>query len=264
MRVFECLFTISFMIWMGNCFLTWQEWLTVEGFHLTKAELNSIGYPDPWPLLQPWQVPIFALAIFGSGTLLLMNQWRRFALIMLFATALYAQRVDYMAAFTLNKLYVGVYALMAFAPGMFRDPATGGLMQSVVLVRVIQATLILQYLAAGLAKMDGDWLKYNDILWGHVQGVYRTEIAAFSLRHLPKWAWTVQQHTALIFEVLAPVLFTVRRLRSVAFFFGIGLHFMIAVMMKDLIFFSLQMWTFYALFITSDEWQAMRRKVSNG
>ncbi len=256
-RLFECLFTLTFLIWMGRCFVTWEDWLTTEGFHLTKTELNSMGYPDPWPLFQPWQVPLFALLIFGSGTLLLLNKWRRFALIGLFAAALYAQRVDYMAAFTLNKLYVGCFALMVLAPGPRRDPLTGQWTQSVVLVRVLQCTLLLQYLAAGLAKVDGDWLKYDDVLWGHVQGVYRTEIAAWALRTLPKWTWTVQQHVALGFELLAPLLFMIRRLRPLAFIFGIGMHFIITVMMKDLFYFSLQMWTFYVLFITSTEWRQM-------
>ena len=144
---------------------------------------------------------------------------------------------------------------MALAPGPRRDPLTGQWMQSVVLVRVLQCTLLLQYLAAGLAKADGDWLKYDDVLWGHVQGVYRTEIAAWALRTLPKWTWTVQQHIALGFELLAPLLLTIRRLRPLGFLFGIGMHFIITVMMKDLFYFSIQMWTFYALFVTSAEWR---------
>lgn len=256
-RVFEVLFTITFLIWMGRCFLSWEEWLTADGFHLTKEELNAMGYPDPWPLLAGWQVVLLALAIFGAGGLLIFNRWRRFALIALFLCALYAQRVDYMAAFTLNKLCVGVYALMALAPGMARDPTTGRLVQSAVLLRVLQCTLLLQYLAAGLAKAGGDWLQYNDVLWSQVQGVYRTDFAAFALRHLPKWAWAVQQHVSLAFELSAVLLFPVRRLRPVAFVLGIGLHLLIAMMMKDLIFFSLQMWAFYALFVTSEEWRRM-------
>ena len=213
-----------------------------------------MGYPDPWPLLERWQVPLLALAIFGSGALLIANVWRRFALILLFLCALYAQRVNYMAAFTLNKLYVGVYALMALAPGMVRDATTGRLMQSASLLRVIQCTLLLQYIAAGLAKAEGDWFKYHDVLWSQVQGVYRMDIATFALRHLPKWAWAVQQHVSIAFNLTAPLLFTIQRLRPVAFVVGIGFHLFIALMMKDLIFFSLQMWTFYALFVTSEEW----------
>ena len=112
------------------------------------------------------------LAIFGSGSLLIFNRWRRFALITLFACALYAQRVDYMAAFTLNKLFVGVYALMALAPGMYQDAATGRLVQSAVLLRVIQCTLILQYFAAGLAKGQGDW--------GHRRGLVQANYRNFA------------------------------------------------------------------------------------
>ena len=256
-RVFEVLFTMSFLVWMGRCFLYWEEWLTADGFHLTKEELNSIGYPDPWPLLSGWQVVVFAMATFGSGALLIANVWRRIALIVLFLCALYAQRVDYIAASTLSKMYIAVYALSAIAPGMMRDEKTGRLMQSAALLRVLQATLILQYFAAGLAKAEGDWLKYHDILWSDVQGVFRTDFAAFALRHLPKWAWTAQQHLSLAFELSAPLLFTIRRLRPVALAVGIGFHLMIALMMKDLIFFSLQMWTFYALFITSEEWRRL-------
>lgn len=287
LRVFECLFTLTFLIWMGRCFLTWEEWLTPRGFHLTEAELNAMGYPAPWPLLADWQVPVFGgLILLGAGLLLwpqyeckvaqaaclrfkiraikmIAPPWsRRAGLILLFATALYAQRVDYMAAFTLSKLYVGIYAVLMLAPGLWRDAATGRLMVSAAPLRVLQATLILQYFAAGLAKFEGDWLKGHDILWGHAQGLYRTEFAAWALRHLPMWAWALQQHLSLVFELLAPVLFCVRRLRPVAFVVGIGFHLVIALMMKDLILFSLQMWTFYALFVPTEWWQRWRFRSS--
>lgn len=254
-RVFECLFTLTFLLWIGRCFLTWEEWLTEAGFHLTGEELASMGYPEPWPLLEAWQVPCFAGLILGGSVLVLLNRWRRLGLIMLFLCALYAQRVDYMAAFTLNKLYVGIYALLAMGPGLWRDTTTGRLMQSAVVLRVLQATLILQYAAAGLAKLEGDWLTGHDILWTQVQGVYRTEVAAWALRNLPLWAWAVQQHVSLAFEVGAPVLFLLPKLRPVALMLGIGFHLVIALMMKDLIFFSLQMWTFYVLFLPNGWWK---------
>lgn len=277
LRRFECAFTLTFLIWMGRCFFTWEEWLTEAGFHLNREELQSMGYPEPWPLLVPWQVLGFGVAIALSALLLLWpvsngdgcagqgsppqalakltrsipaaRPWmRRWGLVGLCACAWYAQRVDYMSAFTLNKLYVGVYTLLALAPGLWREAGTGRLMQSAAPLRVLQATLFLQYCAAGLAKAGGDWFKGGDVLWSQVQGVYRTELAAWSLRHLPLWVWTAQQHVSLAFELLAPVLFTVRRLLPVAFVLGIGFHLVIALMMKDLIFFSLQMWTFYLLF----------------
>ena len=64
------------------------------------------------------------------------------------------------------------------------------------------------------------------------------------------------------------MLFTVKKLRPIAFVIGIGFHLMIALMMKNLIFFSAQMWSFYALFITADEyrwaWDRLKRLCGKG
>lgn len=262
LRVFEAAFTASFLLWMGQCFRTWEEWLTEAGFHLTSEELVSMGYPEAFPLLNGYGVIGLAVLITVSGLLLIFNKWRRAALLGLFASAVYVQGGDMMSAFTLNKLYVAVYGILLITPGYRRDPETGRLIGSVVGMRVIQATLLLQYLAAGTGKaFKGDWLKYSDVLYTHVQGGYRTEFAALSLRTFPVWSWTVMQWTALLFELEAPLLFCVRRLRIVAFIIGMGFHLVIALMMKDLIFFSVQMWTFYALFVTAEQWRWVGRKL---
>jgi hypothetical protein len=221
-----------------------------------------MGYPEPFPLLTGWGVSGLAVLIGVSGLMLICNKWRRVALLGLFASAVYVQGADTISAFTLNKLYVAVYGILLITPGYALDAATGRLRGSVLGMRVIQATLLLQYLAAGTSKaFKGDWLKYSDVLYTQVQGVYRTDAAAWLLRTLPVWSWTMMQWTSLLFELEAPVLFCVRKLRPIAFVIGIGFHLMIALMMKDLIFFSVQMWTFYALFITAEEWRAIGRKI---
>jgi hypothetical protein len=256
LRVFESAFTMTFFLWMGQCFRTWEEWLTGGGFHLTSEELVPMGYPAAFPLLDVVGVVVLAALIAVSGILLIFNKWRRVALLGLFASAVYVQGADTMSAFTLNKLYVAVYGILLITPGYKRDAVSGRLVGSVLGMRVIQATLLLQYCAAGTSKaFMGDWLKYSDVLYTQVQGVYRTEFAAWCLRTLPVWSWTAMQWTALLFELEAPVLFCVKKLRPIAFVIGIGFHLMIALMMKDLIFFSAQMWTFYALFVTPEQWR---------
>jgi hypothetical protein len=70
------------------------------------------------------------------------------------------------------------------------------------------------------------------------------------------------QWTVLLFELEAPVLFCVKKLRPIAFLIGIGFHLMIALMMKDLIFFSAQMWTFYALFVTAEQWRTIGKTLA--
>ena len=54
----------------------------------------------------------------------------------------------------------------------------------------------------------------------------------------------MQQHLSLAFELSAPLLFTLRRLRPVAFAVGIGFHLIIA------------------LFMTSEEWRAVGVKAA--
>jgi hypothetical protein len=183
LRVFEVLFSITFLLWMGRNFTTWKEWLTEEGFHLNAPELTAMNYPLPFTLLPNWGVTLLAAAIGVSCVAHILNRWRRLALLTLFASAVYVQGVDLMAAFTLNKLYVGIYGVLLVTPGYTRDEMTGRLRVSAVAVRVIQATLILLYFASGLAKaFRGDWLKYGDVLYTQVQGVYRTDTAALMLR----------------------------------------------------------------------------------
>ena len=258
LRVFEVLFTSSFLLWMGRCFVTWEEWLTDRGFHLNAAELTALGYPLPLDLMTgPWVICL-SVIIGISGMAHICNRHRRLALATLFACAVYVQGADLMAAFTLNKLFVGIYGILFVTPGFRRDQKTGHLLVSALPVRVIQATLILQYFAAGLAKaFRGDWLKYSDVLYTQVQGMYRTDFAAWLLRVLPVWAWTMMQWTSLLFELEAPLLFCWRKVRPVMFVLGIGFHFVIALVMKDLIFFTLQMWSFYALFISAEEWRTL-------
>ncbi|WP_395735912.1 DUF1552 domain-containing protein [Prosthecobacter sp.] len=261
LRVFEILFTLTFLAWMGQCFRTWEEWLTEAGFHLTASELNPMGYPAPFELLTGPGVAGLAGVIGLSGLLMILNKWRRLALLGLFASAVYVQGADTMSAFTLNKLYVAVYGILLMTPGYIWNASAGRFVGSVLGLRVIQATLLLQYLAAGVGKaFKGDWLKYSDVLHTQVQGVYRTNMAAWLLRVLPAWSWTVMQWMSLLFELEAPVLFCIRKLRPIGFVLGIGFHVVIALVMKDLIFFSAQMITFYALFVSADEWRWLGRK----
>ena len=82
-----------------------------------------------------------------------------------------------------------------------------------------------------------------------IRGLYMTDAAAWMVRTLPTWTFTVQQHIALGFELLAPVLLGVRRLRPLGFLIGVGMHLLVALTMYQLIYFSLQMIAFYAVFI---------------
>jgi hypothetical protein len=133
-------------------------------------------------------------------------------------------------------------------------------MVSAAALRALQGTIVVIYFAAGWSKgIGGDWLKYSDVLYTQVQGSHRTEIAAWALRTWPLWFWTLNQHLALFFELAAPLLLGMRKLRPIGFVLGVGMHLIIALTMFQLIYFSLLMWAYYALFVSAEQWRVLAR-----
>jgi hypothetical protein len=177
---------------------------------------------------------------------------RKVVVWILLAIMSYTLFVDPISAFTINRLFVIGLIILAVAPEP--DPREAEPTQVAWPTRMLQLTVVGQYFASGLCKsINGDWWGGEDILWVQVQGIYMTDAAAWMVRTLPDWSWRVQQELALWFELLAPVLFGVKRLRPIAFVLGLGLHFVVALTMDQLIYFSLQMACFYLLFVPP-EW----------
>ncbi len=254
-RRFEQAFVVSFLLYMAERFRYAGEWLTSEGFHLTAAT-KSWYQVTPFPLLSEWMVPVFGAILFGAGIAVIFGFQRRVCTGILLLCAIYAQNVDLPSAFTLNKFYILVFAVLATQPSaaVYSDDAGRPVLrQSGWALRTLQTTLIVQYLGAGICKVAyGDWLVHSDVLWTHVQGIYRTDIAAWMLRVLPKWTWTVQMLAALAFETVGPFLFIFRRTRLLAIIWGVLFQLLIAVTMHQLIYFSLQLMVFYILFLPEE------------
>lgn len=245
----------SLALYLGARFMFAAEWLTAAGFHPSAAadRMHSPLVPLlPAGLLVPFGVLTFvavAAAIFSPG-----GPLRRVALAVTLAAVAYVSLVDPISAFTLNRLYVFTLVILILAPTGPRIAAWP--------VRMLQWTLLTHYTASALCKgLHGDWLKYNDVLWMQIQGLYMTDAAAWLVRTLPGWMFPAQQHLAFGFELLAPVLLGVRRLRPLGVVLGIGLHVVVAISMYQLVYFSLQMIAFYALFIDADTLSHWRRKL---
>ena len=89
-----------------------------------------------------------------------------------------------------------------------------------------------------------------------------TDLAAWMVRELPMWAWAAMQHLALGFELAAPLLFMVRRLRPLGYLMCTGMLLIISATMYLLIFFALQLVCFYALFVDEDRLHRLRVAVA--
>lgn len=264
LAAFRVCFTIALAALVIDRARTPYEWLTARGFHFS-AENRSFFTPPPPPLLPEWLLWPF-LAFFFAGIVLLLLGWRtRSTSLWVLFCVVYVTAADAESAFTLNKLFMLGYLVLALAPAPVPVAIDGRqvLRQSAWPLRVLQATLLIEYFTAGTCKIfhgdwlhlgfyHGDWKQNPDVLWSQVQGVYCTAIAAWMLRTLPRWVWSVQQYAALAFELLAPALFASRRFRTLGMLWGIGFHLMIGLTMYKVGLFSLQMVSFYSLFLSPE------------
>ncbi len=234
------------------------EWLTTAGFHPSRAA-DRINTPQ-LPLLPPALLPAFGLTLFGSIALAIFGWLRRPATLVALLLVIYVSLVDPISAFTLNRLFILSLLVLALAP----TPDQGDSMPAWP-VRVLQLTLLVHYATSGICKsLRGDWLTTNDVLWAQLQSIYMTDTAALFVRMTPTWAMTLLQHAALGFELLAPLLIGVRRLRPFGLAIGVVMHIMIAATMYQLFYFSAQMVCFYLLFLDAETLQRWRARLGLG
>lgn len=227
-------------------FISWgvhiDEWLTVGGFHPT-LEVDPLRGPR-LPLL-----PRTAAPFIGLGYLAVLLAWlagfaRRWTAWIVWMGVVYVTAADPISAFTINRLYMITLLILALAPQV----KSGSI--SAWPLRMIQVLLVTHYGASGLCKcLNGDWLRATDVLWTQVQGIYMTNAAAWAIRTFPQEVWTWMQHLALGFELGAPLLFSLRRLRWATLGFGLVFHIIIAVSMYKLLYFSAQMVALYLAFV---------------
>jgi hypothetical protein len=264
---FRRAFALTFLLYMGYRLTDWREWLTAYGYH-HDAFTATCFKGLPLPLLPPWLVPVFALAALGSSLALVLGKWVRPMTILAAASAFYAQRVDEMSAFSLNKYYVAIFVLLAFAPTPERldpDVPRSTRVVSAWPVRIVQVGLCIQYCTAGICKVaHGDWLHQEDVLYSQLVGTYRTEAAAVLLRALPRPAFSILELTALAFELCAPLLFMTKKLRPWALLIGLVFHAIIAITMYNLFYFSAQMVSYYVLFLDARWLRRLRHRVGYG
>jgi hypothetical protein len=244
--VFATAFAATMLVYFAAWARHAREWLTVGGYHPGAAVDRT--YAPQVPLL-PEAALVPVGVVFFAGLLAYTLGVRRHLTVWIpLAGAVYVVLADPISAFTLNRLYVIVFAVLALSHRPSRPDDAG----EPVLAwpeRALQVLLCTHYLVAGVCKLtQGDWLGGENVLWTQVQGIYMTDLAATLVTALPLWAWTGLERAALLFELVAPVLLVVPRLRPIGFVVGISMHVIIALTMEKLGYFSAQMIAFYLLF----------------
>lgn len=255
-RVFETLFAITYVYWITHYFPTARAWLTEYGMHISVKNASwHYAIPPPlipeewlWPILGAWSV---------CAVLYILGFWRRVLVWVMFWSAVYFQAVDQPSAFTLSKLFIVYFFILGIQPTPQRRPGASDDEPLVIPAwpaRLIQLTLIIEYGTAGACKLLwGDWLAQPHALWTHSQGLYKNYVSAYLVNLLPYAFWVVFSMSAVFWELLAPVFFVWRKTRyTLAIGYGVCMHLGIAILMKDLIYFSVQMITFYMFWIRAE------------
>lgn len=243
------------LAWSRNA----AEWLTPAGFHPSPEA--SLGLQMSIPLLGPVSVWVFLALYMATMLAVVFGVGARWASGLVLAGVLYVSTADRLAAFSMNKLFIVVWAILVCAP--WQRGEDGALrLRSAWPLRILQGTLLLEYLGAGLCKaVHGDYLGHDDVLWYQLQLEFMTDTSAWMVRSLPDWFFTASQWAALSFELLAPVLFVVRRLRPLGFAWGLAMHLLIGVTMYQVGYFALQIVCFYVLFVDDAVLHSMARRL---
>jgi hypothetical protein len=246
--------TVALLIYTLSWALESHEWLTPVGYHMSARA--SDGLQLPVPLLGPITLVLFMLVYVGSMVAITLGWQARACSLPLFAGLVYVTIADRLSSFSMNKLGIVAWSILVLAPW---PGARERELRSAWPLRILQATLLLQYVGAGICKLRGGWLRNPKALWLQVQDVYMTELAAWMVRELPIWAWMFLQYGALAFELLAPLLLCVRRLQPLGFAWGLAMHLAIGLMMYRVGLFSLSVVAYYVLFIDEQRLAAFRR-----
>ncbi|MFO7566715.1 MAG: HTTM domain-containing protein [Enhygromyxa sp.] len=260
---FRWTLTLALFVYTLAWSLEAGEWLTAAGFHLSPEA--SRGLQLPVPLLPPAALPVFLILYIGSMVAILLDLRPRAFSYVVFAGLLYVTTADRLASFSMNKLALVSWLILLLAPwpssSKSSEAVDSAQLRSAWPLRILQATLLLQYFGAGVCKLRGDWLSSSRVLWLQAQDVYMTDLSAWMVRELPGWVWAGLQHGALAFELLAPILFCVRRLRPLGFAWGLAMHLGIGLMMYRVGYFSLSVVAYYVLFVDERRLLELRQRL---
>ncbi|MDC0718407.1 hypothetical protein [Nannocystis bainbridge] len=259
--VFRALFAATLLYYVAFRWRFAAEWLTPVGYHPSGGA--SVGFQQAVPLLPEAALPWFGVAYFAAIVALILGFKPRLAIWPVLLGTAYVTGADRLAAFTINKIFLGGLLILALAPPIVEDAAGRPTIRSAWPLRALQFTLIVQLFGAGICKVRyGDWLAHGDTLWHQVQVNFMTDTAAWMVRNVSLPIWAGLQHLALAFELAAPLLFMVRRLRPLGYAMGFGMFLTIALTMRELMFFALQMCAFFVLFVDEARLHRWRRALS--
>jgi hypothetical protein len=214
-----------------------NDWLGSEGFHLTSPATAVFS-----PLSSSWPLVIWRMT-FAGALLMFFRRAVAIGCLLVGSGFFYATMCDPASIGALNMHFLFALAVIFWSTGLRKAADVTMSAWPVYLVRLY---LVVVYFGSGWRKVIyGDWLSNPDALLHCMTGFYTTNLTRCLYSVMPLFTWTLTQYAAVTFELGAPLLLLYPPLRKWGVIYGCLLHIGIALLMKDLFYFSFQMLTFY-------------------
>ena len=214
-----------------------DDWLGSDGFHLPSSSAWIFRPLSPLPALLLWWIT------FSGGFFLFCSRYQAFGSILAGGGLFYATMCDPASIGALNMHFLFALAVVFWSTSLRQSSAASMMAWPAYLIRLY---LVVVYFGSGWRKVIyGDWLSNPDALLHCMTGFYTTDLTRRLYPTLPSIGWTSLQYLTVTFELGAPLLLLYLPLRKWGAVLGCLLHVGIALLMKDLFYFSLQMLTFY-------------------
>ena len=240
-NLFVRLLSLTFIFYWAFLFSGLDDWISTQGFHLhTPESVSWLPLPEPFPSL-------IGLTGFVAAVALFIFPHSRAASLTVCSALGLATFSDWASTGAQNINFLFGFAVAATRPSLSADKSELPISPFVL----IQVYLVLVYFLSGWRKaVFGNWLDDPHVLLQTMTGFYATSFQKALIDTLPSITWPVLQYGTVLFELAAPLLFF-SCFRKQAVYAGLALHIGIALLMKDLCFFSAQMLVFYLPFLPS-------------
>ena len=228
---------IAILGFMSHRIIHADDWLSDAGF---RVPLEIVDYRQPLPIpgLPVWAAWTVALAFLVSGLMTAAGAFTRWSASAFTALAIYVALADRLSAFTVSKLAPMIGLALALTPG--------GVVGSVDAWRA-KRTKPPTRVSGGCVSFFQIFCRCSTSRRGSRRPRARGSTTATSCGRtsttrtrrtsatgsagvMPMWMWPVLQITVLVFELGAPLWFSLRWTRTPAMIYGLGMHLMIGLM----------------------------------
>jgi hypothetical protein len=121
-------------------------------------------------------------------------------------------------------------------------------------VQFFQLVLVMLYCSSGIAKARGDWLHSSHVIWSQLHDSYQTGFTYFLAQNVPGFMWALFQGVTLVYEIGAPLWYSLPWTRPIAIMIGVGMHASIGVMFGPVVWFSCLMITLIVSCFAPRKW----------